>query len=192
HFTDYRISSRRLSAERQEVDASRRPAGKLEDAGLGIRSQDRPLSANRVGLAEFLEVDEEESPVLPIEEFWNRDGAANTAAELIEQIGCARRFAFVRVIGLARSAAVTELGRLNVIRPRVTIREPVVGIQNRVAMVFIKAAVVFVGSRSGGELDLDRALSRALSTRRGCGKSDLLDRVHTRRDETEESICALE
>src|SRR5262249_19556765 len=154
-FPDHRINSRRLTTERQQID---RPARILEEAGLRVRTQDIPRPGNRVGLAEFLEVDEEESPVLPIEEFRNPDGAAYAATELIEQIGGARRIAFVRVKWLACRAAITKLGRLNVVGRYVTIREPVVGIQNRVAMILIKAAVVFVGSRSGGEFDLNRAL----------------------------------
>src|SRR5207237_5411484 len=131
-------------------------------------------------LTEFLEVDKEESPVPPIEELRNPDRAAHIDAELIKQIPGARRMAFIRVKDFMH--AVTELSRLNVIRRRVTVSEPVVGIQSCVAMVLEEAAMQVVGPSAGNELDLDCALACALSPRRGSGEGACLDRVHIRRN----------
>src|SRR5581483_10179517 len=169
----------------------------LEVASLSCRIEDRPCPRDRVGLTELLKVDEEESLILPVEKFRNRDRAANTSAKLMEQCLGAPRMAFIRVVeflcGLVNWTRTidTNLSRLNVIRGRVTVGEPIVGIQTRVSIVIVGAAVIFIIAGAGGELDLDRALACALGPRRGSRKGDFLDRVHTRGDKAEEPIAIL-
>src|SRR5262245_6311101 len=104
--------------------------------------KDRALTDDRSRLAELFVVDEEKRPVAPVEQLRNPDRAAEAAAVLIEQISRARRVAFVRVEG--RPHSVARLRRLYVIRLRVAVGEPVGGVERRVSVILIKAAVEFV------------------------------------------------
>src|SRR5215470_5727744 len=198
-FPDHRINSRGLPpipSQFEQVYLPHSGRGVVpENAILRIRTQDRPLPADLGGEPEFLVVDEEEGFVLPVEAqraeepLRQYDGAPHPEAELVEQYPVAWRFALLPVKGLLRRAA--DQPRLLMDWSLVAVIEPVIGVQRRVAMIFVKAAVELVIALAGDILDLDRALSGALRPRRGRRDSDFLNRVQARIDAAVEAVVGL-
>src|SRR5215510_15693624 len=104
--------------------------------------ENRALTDDRRGLAELFVIDEEERPVAAVEQLRNPYRAAEAAAVLIEQVRGARSVAFIPVE--RRPHPVARLRRLYVIRLCVAVGEPVGGIERRVAVIFVEAAVEVV------------------------------------------------
>src|SRR5262249_3535077 len=147
-----------------------------EKALLRLLTENGPLPADRRWQTEFLIVDKEEGLVASIEAeraeelLRQPDRAAHPKAVLIEHHPIARRFAGPWV------------GR------EVAVIEPVVGIQNRVAMIFVEAAVKVVLTPAGDKFDLDCTLAGTISPRCGGRDCNFFNGVQTWVDATVETI----
>src|SRR5437773_4752463 len=139
-FRDDRIRSCGLSVTRRQIEQIYRLGAirVLENADLRLRIQDRSRPVHLARLAELFIIDEEECLVAADEETGNDDWASQAKAVLIEQHPGSRRFAGRRI------------------RRKIAIAEPVVGIEHRVAMVLVDAAVEIVRSLACDEFDLGR------------------------------------
>src|SRR5204862_7032044 len=69
--------------------------------------------------------------------------------------------------------------------------EPGIGVHPVAAQVVIDAAMQFVGSRAGDELDLHAALARHVGRLRGGGDRDLFDGVEAGADAGEHAVPGL-
>src|SRR5262249_54114400 len=113
---------------------------------INARSRIRRVNSSGAGRALFRQailfvIHEEESAILSTENFGNGDRAANLKAELIQKNPLLGRFVGYRI---SRQVAVVE---------------PIVGVERRIAVIPVTAAMIIIRTACGNEFDLDGAFS---------------------------------
>src|SRR5439155_3431196 len=159
------IRSCGLSITRRQVEQIHRLRAirVSENTDLRLRIQDGPRPVHLARLAEFFVVYKEECLVAD-------DRASKAEAVLVEQHSRTRRFSGCRI------------GR------KVTVVEPVVGIEHRIAMVFVDTSVNLVCSLASDEFDLRRSHGATLRLWCGRGDRDFLYGVQARRYAREKAV----